>query len=62
MAMSNADYLQVRGEQSVQGRTLAVHYLRSDKDFEVGPQSAVYGFSYYISTCEPRPHKMAPKV
>ena len=35
MAMSNPDTLQVRGDQSVQGRKLTVHYLRSDSDLQV---------------------------
>lgn len=35
MAMSIPDTLQVRGDQSVQGRKLTVHYLRTDSDLQV---------------------------
>ena len=35
MAQSNPDTLQVRGDQSVQGRILTVHYLRNDRQFQV---------------------------
>ena len=35
LAQTNPDTLQVRGDQSVQGRVLTVHYLRSGDDLQV---------------------------